>query len=93
MGVCYVKAFICDEIGDCEILGSVGVENNEELAGEATEELFTFLRDELGEGNFECLVEVQIIHTTSFDGEYTEHDVDFDFTLIDFEQFPEVTEQ
>ena len=88
MATCYVKAFIREEIGDCEITSYCGLRDNEELAGEVSEEIFNFLKDTLGDGNFECLVEVKIIGTSSFDGEHTEYDVDFDFDLIDFEQYP-----
>lgn len=89
MAKCYVKAFICDEMDGCEIVNSCGLRDNEELAAETEHDMFDFLRNKLGAGAFECLVEVEITGTSSFDGEYTEYDVDFCFELIDFEKFPE----
>ena len=90
MARCYMKVFVCDEIDGCEIGSLCGLRDNEEMAVEAQDGIFEFLREKLGAGAFECLVEVEIIGTSSFNGEHTERDVDYSFALVDYEQYPEM---
>ena len=88
MSKCYVKVFICDEIDGCEIVTLCGLRDNEEMAIEADSDIFNFLKEKLGAGAFECLLEVEIIGTSSFNGEHTEWDVDYSFALVDYEHYP-----
>ena len=49
MDRCYMKVFICDEIDGCEIGSLCGLRDNEEMAVEAQDDIFEFLREKLEE--------------------------------------------